>query len=117
MRTLLFLLLLMSFGNANHVSWLGNYDKALAKAKKEQKPMMVLLVKKECKRCNEVLIKYFTNRDYVDELNENYIAVMVTYEGKVSYPIELFYATTFPTLFFVSSEDEHIEEIVHYSPS
>jgi len=106
MRTLLFLLLLMSFGNANHVSWLGNYDKALAKAKKEQKAMMVLLVKKECKRCNEILVKCFMNRDYVDALNENYIAVILTYEGRVSYPIELFYATTFPTLFFVSSEDE-----------
>jgi len=105
-RNLLFFLLLMSFGNANHISWLGNYDKALEKAKKAQKPMMVLLVKKDCKRCNEVIVEHFINRDDIDELNEKYIAVMVTYEGRVSYPIELFYSTTFPTLFFVDSKHE-----------
>jgi len=48
-------------------------------------------------------------------LNEKYIAVMVTYEGKVSYPIELFYSTTFPTLFFVDSEDESFfREPIYY---
>jgi len=104
MRTLLFLLLFVSFGNANHVSWLGDYDKALQIAHKEKKPMMVLLVKKDCKRCNEV-----------DALNEKYVAVIVTYEGRLTCPIELFYSTTFPTLFFVDSKDESfLREPIYY---
>ncbi len=86
--------------NASVVSWLGDYDKALEEAKKEQKPLLVLLVKKECKTCNDIIVKCFMNRDYVDRLNEKYVAVMVTYEGESSYPIELLYSTTFPTLFF-----------------
>jgi len=82
---------------------------------------MVLLVKKECKSCNEVIVKNFMNRDYIDALNEKYVSVMLTYEGEISYPIELFYSTIFPTLFFVSSQDEHFleeplygEEIAEY---
>ena len=115
MTIILFLLLFVSFGNANHISWLGDYDKALEKAHKEQKPMMVLLVKKDCKRCNEVIVEYFMNRDYVDALNEKYISVIVTYEGRLTYPIELFYSTTFPTLFFVDSKDESfLREPVYY---
>ena len=114
MRAIVLLLLFFSFGFANHISWLGDYDRALEQAQKEKKPMMVLLVKKECKFCNEVIVKNFMNRDYVDELNEKYVAVMVTYEGETSYPIELFYSTVFPTLFFVSSADEHFLEEPFY---
>ena len=110
MRAILLLVLFLSFGNANHISWLGDYDKALKQAQKEKKPMMVLLVKKDCNLCNEVLIKNFMNRDYINTLNEKYVAVMVTYEGKTSYPIELFYSTIFPTLFFVNSNNEHFLE-------
>jgi thioredoxin-related protein len=110
MRSLLFLLIFSLSLNADHISWLGNYDTALEKAKKEQKPMMVLLVKKDCKPCNEIIVKNFINRDYIEALNEKYVAVMVTYEGRTSYPIELFYSTVFPTLFFVSSRDEHFLE-------
>jgi len=66
--------------------------------------MMVLLVKKDCKCCNEV-----------DALNEKYVAVIVTYEGRLTYPIELFYSTTFPTLFFVDSKDESfLREPIYY---
>jgi len=99
----LFLVLFMLSLNASVVSWLGDYDKALEEAKKEQKPLLVLLVKKECKTCNDIIVKCFMNRDYVDRLNEKYVAVMVTYEGESSYPIELLYSTTFPTLFFLKN--------------
>ncbi|MFA5455090.1 MAG: hypothetical protein WC272_07215 [Sulfurimonas sp.] len=34
------------------------------------------------------------------------IAVVAFFEHKNSYPIELFYTQSFPTLFFVSSKDE-----------
>ena len=40
------LIVLTLIGFANSVAWLGSYDTALAKAKKEHKPLLVLLVKK-----------------------------------------------------------------------
>jgi len=106
MRAIVLLLLLLSFGNANHISWLGDYNRALEQAQKEQKPMMVLLVKKDCKLCNEIIVKNFMNHEYLDVLNEKYVAVIITYEEEISYPIELFYSMVFPTLFFVNSADE-----------
>jgi len=92
--------------NADHVHWMGNYDMALQKAHKEQKPLMVLLVKKECSFCNDVIKDTFMGREYVKYLNQKFVSVIVTYEGRVSYPIEMFYSTSFPTLFFVSSKTE-----------
>jgi len=103
---LLFLLLFATTIYANHIAWLGSYDDALRLAKIESKPLMVLLVKKECKRCNDFIVDYFMNRDYISQLNEKVVSVIVTYEGSSSYPVELFYSTTFPTLFLVDSSDE-----------
>jgi hypothetical protein len=39
-------------------------------------------------------------------INKNMVSVIVTYEGALSYPIEMYYTTTFPTLFFVNSQKE-----------
>ena len=92
--------------SADHIHWLGNYDKALQKAQKEHKPLMVLLVKKKCLSCNDVIKDFFMGQKYVKALNQKFVSVIVTYEGRESYPIEMFYSTIFPTLFFVSSQTE-----------
>ena len=107
MIKILFILSLFTISmNADHIHWLGNYDRALQKAQKEHKPLMVLLVKKECTSCNNVIKKSFMGQEYVKHLNQKFVSVIVTYEGRESYPIEMFYSTSFPTLFFVSSETE-----------
>jgi hypothetical protein len=46
------------------------------------------------------------NHAYVDSINQKMIAVIVTYEGRTSYPIEMYYTRVFPTLFFVDSTRE-----------
>jgi len=42
----------------------------------------------------------------LDKINEKMVAVIVTYEGSKSYPVEMYYTTVFPTLFFVDSSKE-----------
>ncbi len=107
MKKILFLLFFFTLSiNADHIHWLGNYDKALQKAQEAHKPLMVLLVKKECPSCNDVIKDYFMGQGYIKYLNQKFISVIVTYEGRESYPIEMFYSTSFPTLFFVSSQTE-----------
>ena len=106
LRQLCLLWLLTLFTYANHVHWLGDYDKALHQAFKEHKPLLVLVVKKDSKICNIILHTQFMNHSYIDTINEKFIAVMVTYEGRTSYPIEMYYTTVFPSLFFVDTQTE-----------
>ncbi len=89
-----------------YVHWMGDYDKALQKAQKEHKPLMVLLVKRDCIKCKKVLYKYFTNNKNVEEINKNYVPVIVTFEQRDSYPSELLYSTCFPTLFILDNQKE-----------
>lgn len=103
----LFTLCLLTISmNADHIHWMGNYDKALQKAQKEHKSLMVLLVKKECPSCNDVIRDAFMGQGYIKYLNQKFVSVIVTYEGRENYPIEMFYSTSFPTLFFVNSQTE-----------
>ena len=88
------------------LSWRGNYDKALAEARDSDKILLVLLVKNGCKRCNEVLKKVFTDKPYIKSLNQKVVAVLINKEYKSSYPIEMYYTTVYPTLFFVNPQNE-----------
>ncbi len=92
--------------SANFVNWLGNYDVAHQKALKEYKPLLVLVVKKNDSLSSQIIKNVFMDQDYVDVINSKMIPVIVTYEGFLSYPIEMYYTTVFPALFFVDSSKE-----------
>ena len=105
MKKILVVALFSIYLAANHVNWMGNYNKALIKANKESKPMLVLLIKNNSQECKDVVKNIFTNKNYIDKINNKYISVIINYDTQ-DYPIELFYSTIFPTLFFVDSKTE-----------
>ena len=109
-KILLTLILLFSnlFSNnmSNNILWYNSYDKALEIAQKEKKNLMLFIASTKDNSSNEILKKYFQNQNYIEYLNTNFINVLITVEHKTSYPIELFYTTTFPSIFFASYKDE-----------
>jgi len=105
MKYLLFWLLPL-FVFANHVQWMGNYDRALKKAHDTHKPLLVLVVAKDSPYSNTVIKNVLMNQKYVETINEKMVAVIVTYGGNENYPIEMYYTTVFPTLFFVDAQRE-----------
>ena len=105
-KIILILLLVVSNIHANHISWLGDYDKAHQYALKVNKPMMLLIVEKNSIKSNKIIINNFMNKPYIKKLNQNFIAIMVTHNSKISYPRELYYSPVFPALFFINSRDE-----------
>lgn len=99
----------LSFSNilfANNISWYSSYDKALEQAHKQKKNLMIFIASNKTKESNKILSKYFINQEYIEYINKNFISVLVNVEYKTSYPIELFYTTTFPSIFFASYKDE-----------
>jgi thioredoxin-related protein len=106
LKCLLLLWLLPLIAVANYVHWLGDYNQALQFAHKEHKPLLVLVVKKESKQCNTIIKDQFMDHSYIERINQKMIPVIVTYEGALSYPIEMYYTTIFPTLFFIDSQKE-----------
>lgn len=91
---------------SEHIRWQNDFDKALFKAKEEKKELLLFVSKKECAECREIFVEVFNDKEVQEEVNRKYIAVVAFFEHENSYPVELFYTQSFPTLFFVSSKDE-----------
>jgi len=91
--------------DASFVHWQGDYDKAHAKARAMHKPLLVLLVKSD-PFSRELIRTVFMDRPYVEAINRRTIPLLLTYGTRASYPIELYYTTTFPTLFLVDATHE-----------
>jgi len=92
--------------SANFVHWEGDYDIAHQKVLNEHKPLLVLVIKKDSTNSENIIKNVFMNQPYVKRINQEMVAVIVMYEGSKSYPVEMYYTTVFPTLFFVDSGRE-----------
>lgn len=105
-KILLILILLFTNLFSENISWYSSYDKAFHIAQKEKKNMMLFIASTKDNNSNEILKKYFINQHYIEYLNKNFVSVLINVEYKSSYPIELFYTTSFPSIFFASYKDE-----------
>jgi len=92
--------------SAEHVHWLGDYNRALQIAHQTDKPLLVLVVQKNASLSSKIIKNVFMDQKYVAQINEKMVPVIVTYEGVLFYPVEMYYTTVFPTLFFVDSQRE-----------
>jgi hypothetical protein len=105
-KVFLLTLFFVSLSFANNISWYSSYSKALKDAHIQKKDLLIFISSNKTKKSNKILAKSFLNQDYIEYINENFISVLISIENKVSYPIELFYTTTFPSIFFASYKDE-----------
>jgi len=71
---------------------------------------MVLLIQKDSKLNKKVLIDTFMNQNYIDEINDKFISILITQNQKKSYPIELLYTVEYPALFFLNNLEVYICE-------
>ncbi len=110
MRFLLALLLTLTALNAASISWQHNYQKALSKAKSEDKPLMLYLYLPNCKSCGYMNENVFSDRQIIDYLGKNYVAVKL-YPNDSGLPIEL-RSEMSPVFFFLNSQNSEVIESI-----
>ena len=106
MRKLLLIAVLILPLAAEHVHWLGDYDRAHQKALREQKLLLVLVARRNSPKTASLLKTVFMDRPYITQINKRAVAVIVYRDSKSSYPVEMYYTTEFPTLFLVDPKQE-----------
>jgi len=109
-KFLLLLTLIHVTLNAEHVRWLGNFDKAHQKALKEDKNLFVFLIEKECENCTKMLIESFSSQSYIKQINKQYVSVMLYQDQIDSYPIEMLYTQEYPSLFLLDKQEIFISK-------
>jgi hypothetical protein len=109
MRLILYFILILLYTsslNAQNIKWFWDYEVGLKEAKLKQKNIILLLIKKDSLKAQKIFIDIFQDKDIIKDINRDFICILSIFEGKNSYPIELFYTVEFPALFFVSYKDE-----------
>lgn len=88
MKKIFVLFLLAISLSATEIAWNGSYDQALLKAKKEGKPIMVLITSETCRWCRKLENTTLQDDEIVSRINGSFQAVNVT-KDKSSYPKNL----------------------------
>ncbi|WP_295052772.1 DUF255 domain-containing protein [Sulfuricurvum sp.] len=83
------LLALISIGLFGaEIGWSDTYEEALAKAKKESKPLLVLITSEQCRWCRKFEATTLQDEDIITELNSKFVTVHVTRDKSI-YPKNL----------------------------
>ena len=102
---LLFAALCLSlFAGDGRIRWHGVFDRALEESRATGRPMLVLLVRRNCAPCSRMVAKAMGDERVVRWVKEHAVAVLVT-EGVGDYPIEMLYTLEVPTLFLLTPQE------------
>ena len=110
MKYIIYLTLLTLSLSAENIRWYSDYEAAHIQALKENKMLMVLLIKQESPECYKMLSTTFKSQDYNKKINSLFISVLITKGQKETYPIEMLYTMEYPTLFFLDKNELFIGE-------
>ncbi len=96
------------------VAWQPDYKTALEVAKKENKPLLVLLVSHTCRWCRKLENRTLENPRVSDYVNDHFVPLLV-YRGEGGYPEDAIRSTHVPTTFFFTPEGRRlIDPVVGY---
>jgi thioredoxin-related protein len=110
MKFLLVLLLALGSLHAASLGWQRNYETALAKAKSEEKALMVYLYLPHCNTCNYMNKNVFSDKKVIDCINRNYVAVKL-YPNDKSLPKKL-QSEISPVFYLINPQNAEMIESV-----
>ena len=80
-----------------------NYTKALCKAQKEQKLLLMVIVKEHCRWCDKLVNRTLSDPQVTSMLPKDYVLLIV--DRFDEYP-EAFESNFFPTIFFIDPKSQ-----------
>ena len=110
MKLLLLSIVALATLRGEAVRWRGHYDAAHREALSRQLPLLVLLIRDNCEECHSLIRRLVDDGMLSHWINNHTVPVIVHFGARSSYPIELYYSTCFPTIFYVESSREIVRE-------
>lgn len=106
MKKILLAILLISTSLFAELDWAPSYEQGLAKAKKENKSIMLMFSSKTCKMCNYMKKTVYENDDVADYINSFFVPIEVDVQA---HPDKYGYQVIgTPTYYFLTSDGKQI---------
>lgn len=100
---------------ASEIAWQESFASAQAKAKKESKPMLVIITTEQCRWCRKLESTTLSDDEVISKINSRFVPVHVTRDKSV-YPKNLT-AKMVPMSYFVDGNGNVISSMPGYWPS
>ena len=100
------LLLLMSGLLMAEILWQPSYRSAEEEARKQDKPMLVILVSHTCRWCRKLENRTLQNPEIVEYVNRHFIPVLLYREDR-NFP-DFIHSSMVPTTFFLTPDGKNI---------
>lgn len=88
MKKIFLVMMLWISVSGAEIAWNSSYEQALSKAKKESKPLMVLITSEQCRWCRKLESTTLQDEEIISRINTKFQAVNVT-KDKSIYPKNL----------------------------
>lgn len=112
MKKIILLTLLMANLFAGEIAWNDTFAAAQAKAKKESKPMMVLITSEQCRWCRKLEATTLSDDEVISKINTRFVPVHVTRDKSI-YPRTLT-AKMVPMSYFLDGNGKILYSIPGY---
>lgn len=112
MKKLVLLALLMANLFATEIAWNDTYEQAQAQAKKESKPLWILITSEQCRWCRKFEATTLQDEGVISKLNLKFVAVHVTRDKSI-YPKTLS-AKMVPMNYFLDSDGKVLYSMPGY---
>lgn len=114
MKKIALLALLMANLFASDIAWNDTYEQAQAKAKKESKPMLVIITTEQCRWCRKLEATTLSDDEVVSKINSRFVPVHLTRDKSV-YPKNLT-AKMVPMSYFLDGNGKILYSMPGYWP-
>lgn len=112
MKNIILLVLLMLNLFGAEIAWNDSFSAAQAKAKKESKPMLVIITTEQCRWCRKLEATTLSDDEIISRVNTQFVPVHVTRDKSV-YPKTLT-AKMVPMSYFLDGNGKVIYSIPGY---
>lgn len=100
---------------AADIAWQESFSAAQAKAKKESKPMLVIITTEQCRWCRKLESTTLSDDEVISKINSRFVPVHVTRDKSV-YPKNLT-AKMVPMSYFLDPNGKELHSMPGYWPS
>lgn len=114
MKKIALLALLMANLFASDIAWNDTYAQAQDKAKKESKPMLVIITTEQCRWCRKLEATTLSDDEVVSKINSRFVPVHLTRDKSV-YPKNLT-AKMVPMSYFLDGNGKILYSMPGYWP-
>ncbi|MDQ1339222.1 MAG: hypothetical protein QG567_373 [Campylobacterota bacterium] len=112
MKKIFLLLIMVALGFSQTINFENSYETAIKKAKKENKPLMAVIVQTSCPWCKKFKEITLTDPKVIKKVNENFIPLMLNKDHD-EMPDDI-RARMVPTTYFLDSKGGELFSTIGY---